>query len=91
MVFLLSKNITTARPSKKLDDKMLGLFKITAKIGSSYRLELLASIWIYNVFYLSFLRKAATDPLPGQRVAPLGPIVVNEEEEWELDDILNTW
>ena len=89
LVFLLSKNITTARPSKKLDDKMLGPFKITAKIGSSYHLELLASMRIHNVFYLSLLRKAATNPLPGQRVAPPGPVVVNEEEEWELDDILD--
>ena len=89
LVFLSSKNITTARPSKKLDDKMLGPFKITAKIGSSYRLELPASMRIHNVFHPSLLRKAATDPLPGQRVAPPGPVVVNEEEEWELDDILD--
>ena len=89
LVFLSSKNITTARPSKKLDDKMLGLFKITAKIGSSYRLELPASMRIHNVFHPSLLRKAATDPLPGQRVVPPGPVVVNEEEEWELDDILD--
>ena len=79
-----------ARLSKKLDNKMLRLFKITAKIGSSYHLKLPVSIRIYNIFYLSLLRKAATDPLPGQRVAPPGPIVVNEEEEWELDDILDT-
>ena len=89
MVFLSSRNIITARPSKKLDDKMLGPFKIAAKIGYSYHLELLASMRIHNVFYLSLLRKAATDPLPGQRVAPPGPIVVNEEEEQELDDILD--
>lgn len=36
MVFLDSRNITTSRLSKKLDDKMLGPFKILAEIGHAY-------------------------------------------------------
>ena len=81
MVFLLSKNIATIRPSKKLDNKMLGLFKIIAKVGYSYYLEFLVSIRIYNVFYLSLLYKATTDPLPKQRVEPLDLIIINNKEE----------
>jgi hypothetical protein len=38
MVFLSSRNIKTARPLKKLDDKMLGPFKILEAVGTSYRL-----------------------------------------------------
>ena len=64
MVFLSSRNITTARLSKKLDDKILGPFKVVEKVGYLYRLELLVSIRIYNIFYPSLLRKAASDPLP---------------------------
>jgi len=35
MVWLLRRNIKTRRPSKKLDYKKIGLFKILAKIGTS--------------------------------------------------------
>ncbi len=63
-VFLSSKNVITARPSKKLDDKVMGPFKVIDKVGSSYRLELPNSMKIHNLFHPSFLRKAGMDPLP---------------------------
>jgi hypothetical protein len=36
--FLSSRNIKTTRPSKKLDDKMLGPFKVLKAVGTSSRL-----------------------------------------------------
>ena len=89
MVFLSSRNISTERPSRKLDDKMLGPFRVLDKVGSSYRLELPASMQIHNVFHPSLLRKAATDPLPGQQTEPPRPVTVDGQEEWEIDDILD--
>jgi hypothetical protein len=38
LVFLSSRNIKTARLLKKLDDKMLRLFKILEAVRTSYRL-----------------------------------------------------
>jgi hypothetical protein len=38
LVFLFSRNIKTVRPSKKLDNKMLGLFKILETVRTFYRL-----------------------------------------------------
>ena len=38
LVFLSSRNIKTARPLKKLDNKILGPFKILEAMGTSYRL-----------------------------------------------------
>jgi hypothetical protein len=38
LVFLSSRNIKTIRPSKKLNNKMLGPFKILEAMGTSYRL-----------------------------------------------------
>lgn len=86
-VFLSSKNITTVRPSKKLDDKMLGPFTITKKVGLSYQLELPVTMKVHNVFHPSLLRKAVNNPLPGQRNPPPPPVQVDEEDEWEIDDI----
>ena len=90
MVFLNSRNIKTQRPSKKLDDKMLGPFKIVAKVGRAFWLELPRTMLIHNVFHPSLLRKAATDPLPGQKQTPSPAIIVNDQEEWEVDEILNS-
>jgi len=90
MVFLSSRNIKTARPSKELDDKMLGPFKVLEAVGTSYRLQLPTTMRIHDVFHPSLLRKAAEDPLPGQINEPPQPVAVDDEEEWEVDDILGS-
>ena len=64
------------------------LYKILEKVGNSYRVELLESIKVHSVFSLDKLRKAATDPLPGQKNVPPLPIQVNGDNEWEVNEIL---
>jgi hypothetical protein len=44
---------------------MARLYPIIYKVGNSYKVELLESIKIHNVFSLDRLRKAINDPLPG--------------------------
>ena len=44
---------------------------------------------IHDVFHPSLLRPAAEDPLPGQYNDLPPPVVVNDEEKWEVDDILD--
>ena len=41
------------------------------------------------MFHPSLLRRAAKDPLLGQHNDSLPPVIVNDEEEWEVDNILN--
>ncbi len=89
-VFLNGRNIVTARPSKKLNDKMLGPFQITEPVGSFYKLELSETMRIHDVFHSELLRSVVDDSLPGQKNEPSGPIVVNDEDEWEIDDILDS-
>jgi hypothetical protein len=91
-VWVTMKNWTTARPNKKLDAKNAGPFKIIARDGFSYRLDLPDSMKVkHPVFHANKLRKAATDPLPGQKNDPPPPVVVlpDKENEWVVEEILD--
>ncbi len=75
--------------SKKLDHKMLGLFELIGNKEVSVELQLPQSMKIYNVIHLNPLQKASTDPMTNQ-VNELPPLVIiNNEEEWEVEDILD--
>jgi hypothetical protein len=83
-VWILTDNIQTDRPSRKLDNQQIGSYKIIAKKGYSYQLDLPPSMGIHKVFHASLLRKAPDNPLPGQVVEPLPPVNVTGDDEWEL-------
>jgi hypothetical protein len=87
-VWLSSRNLRTQRPSKKLDSKNLGPFKVLEKVGAtSYRLQLPASMQIYPVFHSNLLRLDPDNPLPGQIQEPPPPIKIEGEEEFEVSKI----
>ena len=55
-VWLLSTNIKTRRPSKKLDWKCLGPFEVIKRVGiQAYQLRLPQSMKIYDVFHVTLL------------------------------------
>ena len=90
-VWLLTKNISTERPSKKLDWKKIGPYKISKIISPyAYQLDLPATIRIHPVFHTSLLLPAATNPYKGQRIEPPPPVTVNNEEEYEVSAILDS-
>jgi len=89
-MFLNERNIVTARSFKKLDDKMLDSFTNLDLVDSSYKLKLPESMRVHDVFHPDLLRPAVDDLLPDQKNEPSGSIVVNDEDEWEIDDILNS-
>ena len=93
MVYLHTKNLKTGRPSKKLDAKRTGPFKITEKIGSvAYRLQLPLSWKIHPVFHVSLLRPAVIneqlhpDVIDDNLRPP--PDIIDDEEEYEVETIL---
>ena len=89
MVWLSTKNIKTKRLLKKLDHKMIDFYKVKELVGSSYRLELLYTMKIHDVFHPNLLQKVATDPLPSQQNSPPPLTTVNNEKQWEVNNILD--
>ncbi len=89
-VFLNERNIITARFFKKLNDKMLDSFQIINFVDSFYKLKLLETMRIHDVFYLELLCFVVNDSLSDQKNESSRSIVINDEDEWEIDDILNS-
>lgn len=84
-VYLLTKNLRTKRPSKKLDHIKVGPFLIDAVISPvNYRLQLPEDAKIHSVFHISLLEPA--DP-----ETPLQNTFHYEEEEtneFEVEQVL---
>jgi len=80
-MFLNERNIVTARLFKKLDDKMLNLFKITDSVDFFYKLKLSDTMHIHDVFHSELLRSAVNDSLFDQKNKFSRSIVVNDENE----------
>ena len=79
------------RPSASLDDKYWGLFPVRQKVGqSSYKLELPPQTWIHLVFNNNVLKRAATDPFPGQRLQnEPPPNIIEGQKEYKDEAILD--
>ncbi len=88
-MFLNEQNIVTARSFKKLNDKMLDSFQITESVDSFYKLKLSETMHIHDVFHSELLRSAVDDSLSDQKNESSRSIVINDEDEWKIDDILN--
>ena len=78
----------TDRPYKKLDNKILGPFKVIEKRGSLYKLDLPNTIKVYPVFLIVLLFKDSDNALSGQVNEPPPPINIEGELEYEVEEIL---
>ena len=89
-MFLNEWNIITARLFKKLNDKMLDSFQIIDFIDLFYKLKLLKTMHIHDVFHSELLHLVVNDSLSDQKNELSRSIVINDEDEWKIDDILNS-
>ena len=92
-VYLDVSDIKTTRPSLKLLHHRLGPFKIKCQVGPlAYRLKLPHRMeQLHPVFNVVKLSAALEDPIPERKLqAPLPPIVVDGEPEWEVEEILDS-
>jgi hypothetical protein len=88
-MFLNERNIVIARLFKKLDDKMLDSFEITDFVDFFYKLKLSDTMRIHDVFHSELLCSVVDDSLSDQKNEFSRSIVINDEDEWKIDDILN--
>lgn len=92
MVWLNYKNIKSLRPSKKLDFKKGGLFKIIKPMGNyAFKVVLPKSAKIHPVFHVSLLSPTFSDPLPGQVISPR-PVLKTEDKdpEYEVEKVIGS-
>jgi len=89
MMFLNSRNIMIARSSKKLNDKMLESFKILTEIKHAYWLKLSSTMKIHSEFISNLLWLNLKNSLKEQQNESSDSIVINDENEWEVKNILN--
>ncbi len=88
-MFLNERNIITAKSFKKLNDKMLNSFINLNLVDSSYKLKLSESMHVHDVFHSDLLRSIVNNFLSDQKNELSDSIVINDEDEWKINDILN--
>jgi hypothetical protein len=87
-VWLDLRHLRMDRPSRKFAEQH-ALFTVT-KVISSHAYKLDTPEGTRSVFHTMYLRPASCDPFPSQVVDDMQPppILVDEEPEWEVEEIL---
>ena len=88
-MWLESKNIHSNQPSKKLDNKRYGPFRILKDIGlEAFELELPEGWMIHNVFNEDLLTRCVEPKFKGQHEEPAPPpTIINKEKEYEVEEV----
>ena len=65
-------------------------FKVKQVINPyAYELDLPSAYGVHPVFHVNLMDPVATDPLEGHRQEPPPPILIDGEEEWLVEEILD--
>jgi hypothetical protein len=73
------------------DNKHYGPLPIVNNVGKyAYPLELPPTINIYPVFQVYLLEAVHNDLLPGQVIPTPEPLIVEDEPEYELEEVLDS-
>jgi hypothetical protein len=83
--YILYRNITTKRPSDKLDFKKLGLFVISRKISeNNYELSLPKTMQIHPIFHISLFESILKLVQPQE-----GWIEIAPNQEYKVEAIFD--
>ena len=89
-VWLSTRHLRTATPSKKLDYKRTGRYTVSTVVNmNAYKLDLPYTLRKLNVFHLPLLDHY-TPPTAGQPPSEPQPTVIDDSDEWEVDRILDS-
>lgn len=89
-VGLSTANLKLACPSRKLGPRFVGPFPVKRKINVvAYELEFPDSFKIHPFFHVTLLKPVVPDLFPKRSTGPLEPIIMNREEEFEVEAILD--
>ena len=92
LVMLSTKDLKyqiVGRRTEKLTKRFVGLYKIKKVVSSNaVKLELPITIKIHLVVNVSRIRRYV-DQVEGQRKKQPAPVIIEGEEEWEVEKILN--
>ena len=87
-VYVDGSKVQQNRPSEKLNDRRVGPYVITEKVGqSAYKLDLPGGTRTYPVFNETDLT-LYHEPPPHRREERPPPEIINGAEEWEVEEIL---
>ena len=86
-LLLSTKNVRLKNPgARKLLPKWIGPFKVIKQVGKvAYQLDLPSNLKLHDVFHVSLLQEYRADGT----VQPPPPILIEGEEEFEVDRILD--
>jgi hypothetical protein len=91
LIWLNARNWKTHHPSRKLDNKRHGPFKVLAKVSPyTYRIELPPTMKCHNVHHVSLLELAANDLYRGQWLEPPPPVEIDSEDEYLVEAIFDS-
>ena len=77
------------RRTEKLTERFVGPYKIKEIVSSNaVKLELPSTVRIYLVVNVSRIRRYVKQ-VEGQKKKQPAPVIIEEEEEWEVKRILN--
>ena len=89
-VWLSTKNLQIKHLCQKLNMHWAGSFKVKWVINPyAYKLDLPRAYGVHSVFHVNLMDPVATDPLEGHWQEPSPPILINGEEEWLVEEILD--
>uniref|UniRef100_A0A8C5P6E7 Uncharacterized protein n=1 Tax=Leptobrachium leishanense TaxID=445787 RepID=A0A8C5P6E7_9ANUR len=90
-VWLSTRHLRLSCPTKKLGPKYIGPFPIVIVYSPVHvRLELPPSMKVHPVFHVSLIKPHVSDTLFRRPLAPPGPLLVDGEEEFEVEDVLDS-